>query len=107
MRPERLTAKSPIDGATPQASEPKVRISDMVSPCPTCDQPPTVTSGVGGYYVACFRRECLANNFAPKAYGIPRKRTRPLACAEWNKKWANVKLTDAAPAASSETGVTD
>lgn len=28
MRPERLTTESPIDGVTPQTSEPKVRISD-------------------------------------------------------------------------------
>jgi hypothetical protein len=31
MRPERLTTESPIHGATPQTSEPKVRISDGFS----------------------------------------------------------------------------
>ena len=30
MRPERLTIESPIDGATPQTSEPKVRISALL-----------------------------------------------------------------------------
>ena len=41
MRPERLTTESPIDGATPQTSEPKVRISELLE-CAVCGCHPIV-----------------------------------------------------------------
>jgi hypothetical protein len=57
------------------------RLKRLVRPCGHCGKAPTITSGVGGNYVACFAIGC----HGPRT---KRHRTRFQAVAEWNEKMA-------------------